>query len=362
MTRWDLSHTEESLAAQPVAELEIEPLSLTERYQFFVQLSTLFTSGCPLLESLEAISEGEGNSTNVQLVAQRMTVGIERGASISESMRRQGPSFSRTEIGLIKMGERTGRLSHVLEKVQKNLSLQKQNRQQLLQACLYPAVTFLFALSVVGLMAFVLLPRLLPVFASFQAELPWPTKLVAALAGAWSWGLLVFLVLGFGTVLYLRERELPSELFHSIPAVGDALQAKALGEIAASLSVLLAAGATFDSSFELLSEQAGSRALREGLLDARSRLRNGETFAQALESQEAFPQLFVQLLIVGSEVGRLDYFSDRAADIFLEDFHWQTQRTVQLLEPLLLTFLGVFVGFLLMACFLPFYNLLTVTL
>jgi type II secretory pathway component PulF len=287
---------------------------------------------------------------------------IEGGSSVSEAMSQQGQSFDRTEVGLVQLGEKSGRLHHVLERICQNLEEQSLNRQRIVQASLYPAMAFIFALGLVGMMTFGLLPKLLPIFESFQVELPWPTRLVLHFSQLWSWGIPVGAALGLGAMLYWRDKPAPKHLLYSLPLFGSALRTRALGEMAASLATLLASGATLDSSLTLLASQTEDPLLGHCLHGLKSQLRAGVPLPEALQEESRLPILFRQLLSTGAETGRIDFFAERVAEICLDDFSWQLDRAVQLLEPMLLLFLGGVVGLMILACFLPFYHLLSVSL
>lgn len=342
--------------------MEVEPLNLEERYQFFLQLGTLFGAGCPLLGSLESMS-GSQASLGMAEVSGRLLEALERGCSLSEGMSLERGSFSSDEIAMVRLGETTGRLHHVLERVGKNLERRKANHRQLIQSTLYPILALCFAMGLVSTMAFVLLPRLVPIFTSFQSELPWPTRVVLSFSSAASWGAMASLLTVFLCVVWVRRRGAIALPLAKIPIVGHTLHIKALAEFASSLSTLIASGATLDSSLELLGRQSPEGTQKRALTGVRASLRNGHTLSESFRLESAyFPTLFRQLIASGEESGRLEFFSEQAAAIYLEEFQWRVQRMTQLAEPALLLVLGTVVGFFILACFLPFYDLLSVSL
>lgn len=346
----------------PLREMEQEPLSLSERYQFFLQLGTLFGSGCPLLDSLDSMGRSESNLRLAE-ISGRVVSALERGCSLSEGLSMEGRSFAADEIAMVKLGESTGRLHQVLDRLCKDLERRKTNRHQLMQAVLYPTLALSFAFTVAATMAFVLLPRLAPIFTSFQTDLPWPTRLALSLSSTLSWGLPAALLAGLLLMLWVRRHGAFEIPFARLPLVGETFHNRALGEMASSLSTLISSGATLDSSLTMLCRQCGEGRQKKALLGVRTSLRNGLTLSESLQSEkEYFPTLFRHLVASGEETGRLDFFADRVAGIYLDEFQWQVQQITQLIEPLLLFLLGGVVGFLVLACFLPFYNLMSVSL
>lgn len=338
-------------------ELDSEPMGLADRCQFFVQLSTLFSAGCTLVKSIEAVARTE-QRPHLSRVCFSLVHKLEAGLSLSQAMSCEQDSFPRAERGMIRMGEETGRLHFVMERLAKSLEQQLGHRRRFGEAAFYPLMTLLFATGLVGFMAFVLLPKLLPIFAGFGLELPWPTRVIVWFAKIWPWLVFGLLVVALGVYFCFREQDRRRAFSHSLPLVGEALFERDLGEISASLSILVSSGAALDSSFKLLAEQAENPSIQESMLLLRTNLRRGLSLDEALEADESLPLLWPQLLVVGSETGRIDYFADRLADIYLDNFQWRLEQATNLLEPLMLMVLGGLVGFVLMACFLPFYGLL----
>ncbi len=364
MTRWNLDSTLTSAAEglESKAELAIEPLTLQERYEFFLQFSTLFQAGCPLLACLSAIQASQ-KRPNQSRVAGAMMVDIERGRSISESMLRQAPSFSDEEIGLVKLGETSGRLHYVLEQVCRSLELRSQTRSRMIQASIYPLAVALFAALVVGFMAFVLLPQVGPIFRSFQVPLPFFTRLVLKLSDFATWGFLILLGCIFASLLIFRENRRWWKLLDSLPVIKDLLRLRALAESAMALSILVGSGASLDAAFKLMAESTTSSTLGESFARMRGAIRAGASFQEALEREESvLPSVYRQLLVSGAETGRIEYFAKQLSALFHNEFQWHLDQRLKLLEPILLLTLGGGVGLLLLSCFLPFYNLVSLTL
>lgn len=364
MTRWNLDSTLESAPAarESDSELATDPLTLQERYEFFLQFSTLFSAGCPLLGCLSAIKSSE-KRPNQARVAGAMLLDIERGRSISESMMLQTPAFSTEEIGLIKMGEVSGRLHYVLEQVCRSLELRAENRGRIVQATIYPVAVALFASLLVGFMTFVLLPQIGPIFVSFQVPLPLLTRLVLQFSHLATWGFLIFLGCLLASILVFRESRRWWELLDTLPLLGPLLRVRALAESAMSLSVLVGSGASLDASFKLLADNTPSATLGKSFARMRGAIRTGASFQEALEREtDVLPSIYRQLLISGAETGRIEYFARQLSDIFHNDFQGHLDQMLKLLEPLLLLVLGGVVGIMLLSCFLPFYNLVSMAL
>lgn len=342
-------------------EMQAEPLSLAHRQAFFQQMGLLFSSGCSLADSLLALGQTDKES-DLSRTAASILRRLEHGSRLSDAMAGEQGVFSREEVSLVRLGEETGRLHAILHRIGENLETSLDNRRRFVQASVYPVTVFLFSILLVSFMALVLLPKLSPVFQGFQLALPWPTRAVLAFAQVWPWFVFFALVLGFGGALLIHQSKNWKKLLFSLPFVRSILKARSLGETSASLAILVASGARLDLSFLLLAQQSEDPALAQALQRLRLAIREGESLPQALRDEPDLPRLWKQLFIVGCETGRIDYFCERLAEIYLEDFRWKLGQTIALLEPLLLMGVGGVVGFLLLACFLPFYTLVTVAL
>ena len=342
-------------------EMQPEPLSLEARHSFFLQLATLFASGCSLSQSLEAVGQSD-KPGELQRVALSVLLKLERGSRLSSALASEQGHFTTEEVSLVRLGEETGKLHVVLLRLSKNLEQAIANRRQFIQAGLYPLAILLFSFSLVGMMAFVLLPKLHPIFEGFQLDLPWPTRLVLWASNLVPWMVLLAICIAFAGLIAARKNPHWHRLLYSFPLLASILRQRTLGELSASLSILVSAGARLDHCFLLLADQAADPAIRLALTRVRTTLRNGYSLTEALEAEEAIPHLWKQLLVVGSETGRIDFFSQRLAEIYIEDFRWKLGQAVALMEPVLLMSVGGLVGFLLLACFLPFYQLVTVVI
>jgi type II secretory pathway component PulF len=345
----------------PDEELQPEPLDMESRHAFFLQLATLFSSGCSLSQSLEAVSRSQ-ESSGLQRVAQSVLIKLERGSPLSAALASEHGFFTSEEISLVRLGEETGKLHMVLQRISQNLEQAIGNRRQFVQAGLYPAAILAFSFLLVGLMAFVLLPKLTPIFLSFQLSLPWPTRLVLSLTSLLPWFLFFCLCTVFFGIVAARQRPDWQKLLFSIPYLETVLRQRSLGEMSASLAILISAGARLDYSFKLLAEQTEDPDIKSALSRVRIRLRRGSSLPDAIGAEDKLPQLWKQLIVVGCETGRVDFFSERLAEIYLEDFRWRLGQAITLMEPILLMGVGGAVGFLLLACFLPFYQLVTVAM
>ncbi|MCA9794575.1 MAG: type II secretion system F family protein [Candidatus Eremiobacteraeota bacterium] len=339
-------------------ELEPEPLPLGERRDFFVQMAVMFAAGCPLSKALLTLSR-VSDRPRLAGGAERVLSSLEKGSSFSQALAQEG-SFTRAEVGLVRMGEETGRLRAVLERLGENLSETLGYRRRLLEAGIYPVFAVVFSGLLISLMAFVFLPRILPVVIGFGVELPWPTRLVVAFSRLVPWLFPLGLAAAIALVLTLREPARQERLLFSLPLVKGVLRAASLAEASSALALLLSAGATLDRSFDLLAPYLPDPELRAAMGRLKTRLRSGHTLTEALAREPKLPPLWRQFMASGEESGRLEFFALQASLALRQEVGLQTDRAVSLFEPALLFFLGGVVGFLLLACFLPFYGLLEV--
>lgn len=344
-------------AGRPSSALPEEPLTLERKRALFTHLAVMLNSGCSLGESLQALA-----SPDDDLLAShcyRLLVRLERGRRLSEAMALEAESYTRTELGLIRIGEESGRLYSVISRLADNLHEAMQWRRRVIEATLYPACALVFAGAVALLMAFVLLPKLLPVITGFGVELPWPTLFLQWLWQAAPWLLALFFAAAIAGVLLLRAaRERLRAQLYQTPVAGRLLRSLSLAESCVALSLLLDSGCQLAKALELLSLQSADPGLGGAFARVRSGLMRGQTLTQAVRSEQLFPPLLVSFLELGEETGKMTQCCTRTALLFRQQAEDELQRLLALSEPILMVFIGGVVGFLLLACFLPFYQLL----
>lgn len=339
------------LASSASEEPELR-LGGRDRARFFLQLSVMLESGLGLVRGLGVLARGE---PPVGPVAACLQASIERGQRFSVSLGQLPECFTPTWVGLVRVGEETGALAQIMRRLSEHLERREYRRGRLLSALAYPCLTLLGALSVCALMVYWMVPRFVGLIEP-GGELPGPTRLLLAVSqpGVF-WGL-VWLSLVAGGLAYLQRQRLLALLWRA-PVLGRWLQLGATAELCRNLALMLDSGLPLAQGLKLLRMSPQSPFLELALQRLEERLRQGEELQAVFQGSGLSPFL-VQLATIGAELGRLPPMLDRCAGLLEDEAEGRLDTLMVLLEPMLIGFCGLVVGFVLMAAFLPAYGLL----
>lgn len=340
-------------------------LDLAQARLFTLQLSVLFSAGVPLLQSLEAmaVADLEGLSP----CAGELRAKLERGWALSAAMRGLPNAFDETLVGLVRMGERSGSLALTLQEATRRYERLLDSGQRLKQALVYPAVVCLISGAMLVFMAYYMLPRFLPIFASFHIALPWPTRLLVSLVSAKILALLLLSLLAVGLVLLARGEHAGlvaarQWLLFSSPLLGRYNRLTAWADLCADLALMLRSGMLLTEALALLEQQATWTDLAQALRRTRRRMIEGDEFNEAMRAEPAISRLVVGTLAAARESGQNERLLDSLAGLLAEEAETLRVRLTSLFEPVLVAFMGGVVGFILLACFLPVYQLIATEL
>ncbi len=328
---------------------------------FTLQLSVLLSSGVPILPGLHAMakSDSPGMSHSADFLAQRLA----GGQPLSQAMKSLPDAFDPATVGLVKVGEATGKLHVVLAEASKRDERLLQSAQKLQAALLYPAVVMGVALLMLAFMAGYLLPRFLVVFESFDLEMPLATRLVMGLGHSrpFTWMLLALGVTGLLIPMmgnHPRAVAARSYLLFDSPFLGFYNRTTMLSDLCLDLSLMLTVGLSLTESLALCRVSLKDPRLAEVLRLIQERIKEGQSFLEALASQDRLPGVFVSTIKAGADSGRLPGLLSCLGRLLAEEADFQRDRLTTLLEVAMLAFMGVVVGFILLACFLPIFTVI----
>lgn len=352
-------------ASEPGLSEQSIRLSLAQTRLFTLQFSVLLSSGVPIVSSLDAMAVADvpGLSHSADYLARK----LERGWTLSAAMSSLPDAFDQTTVGLIKLGEQTGGLAASLREATRRTERLLLARNKLQQALTYPAAVLVVASGMLAFLCYYMLPRFLPIFASFDVELPWPTRLLVALTSLRAPALVACFGVLAGAGLVARSSHptaalLRTRLLFDLPLLGRYNRTTACADLCSDLGLMLRAGMSLTGALRLVARSVSDPRLSEALDRTRSRVLQGEVFVEALGHQRAVPTFLVGTLAAGVETGRLSALLGSLARLLVEESDLLRERLTLLLEPLMIAFMGLVVGFVLLACFLPLYRLITVEL
>ncbi len=349
------------------------PFALIQRYReritpkdvtsFTRQLSTMINSGLPITEALLILrSQLKGS---MQTVVAQILADVEAGESFSKSLARHPKIFSTTYIALIKSGEVGGVMDQVLAKLSDNLEKQQEFVGKVKGALIYPTVIVVGMVVVAFVMMVFVIPRLMSLYTEFDAELPLPTQILIGISSFFvSYWYIVLALVGIGIYalsLYgatEEGRRQIDEWKFKIPVFGDLQREVILTELTRTLSLMVGAGVPIIEALTITSQVVNNSIVSDAMKDAARQVEKGFPVAFAFARHpEAFPFILSQMVAVGEETGKMDEVLTKVSHIFEVESDEKVKGLTAAIEPLVMIFLGLGVGFLVIAVILPIYNL-----
>lgn len=322
------------------------------------ELATLLGAGIPLLEALDTLSGQYKGSFRSSLLTLRERVAA--GTGLAEAMREQPNVYDALCVQMVEVGENSGTLDTVLEQVAGFSERAMQFKDRVTSALLYPAIVLLMSLGVGMFLMTVVVPMLLDNLLDAGRPLPWPTRVLRALSDGvrvhgWWMGLSVLgVICGLVTVLRTERGKLAwHQVVLRLPLVGTMAQKQEIARIALIVSTLMKSGIVFLQAIETAARTTKNRVIGRALLSGRDAVMAGRDIGEALAPTGAFPPMVIQIFTVGQQSGKLEEMLDRLSEAYERQVNSLATRLAAVLEPILIVFLSLFVGFILFATILP---------
>lgn len=329
---------------------------------FYHELGTLIRSGIDIKTSLELTVSSYTHAKDIALfeVIQKEVVA---GKSLSETLELQA-KFSKYEYYSVKIGEETGRLGEVLEELAKYFKSKITQRRKIIGAITYPILVLSTSLAAIFFMIKFVVPMFADVFRRFGGKLPYITALIVRFS---DWldhyiYLMLFIVLGL-IVAYLLNRKQPwFKKFSAlavlrIPVVGDIVKKVYLARLANNLRLLTGTNTPLLSALAMVRQMITFYPIEQSLSEAEKEILMGNSLSGALGKHPFYPLKFIQMIKIAEEVNKLEYFFEQLSTQYTEEVEYKTNAISGLLEPLIIIFLGLAVGVILIAMYLPMFQM-----
>ncbi len=330
---------------------------------FTRQLATMITSGLPLVQSLEALSQQLDNG-NLRLIVKNIKQKIEEGVRFADALRDYPKCFDELYINLILAGEEGGNLESVLMRIASYIEKTEKLKKKVKSALIYPASIITVAIAVVMVLLLFVIPVFEGMFSSFGKALPAPTQLVIDLS-KFVKSSIHFIIAGVIVGVFLLRRyyrtdvgarQIDALLLH-LPVLGLLLKKASLARVTRTLSTLLSSGIAILESLVIVAKTAGNKVIEEALVTARTHISQGRSISEPLKESGVFPPMVIQMIQVGETTGALDAMLNKVADFYEDDVDEAVTNLTALLEPALMVFLGIVLGGLIVAMYLPIFQL-----
>ena len=331
---------------------------------FSRQLATMLAAGIPLVQSFEIVGNGHENAAMQKLIL-AIKADVEGGSALAEALAKHPLYFDDLFVNLVEAGEQAGALESLLDKVATYKEKTEAIKKKIKKALTYPAAVLAVAFIVTTILLIFVIPSFEDLFRGFGADLPSFTRMVIDLS-AFVRTQGVFLAGGIGiaigTFLYFQKRSRKfrhylDRLMLKLPIIGPILQKAAIARYARTLSTMFAAGVPLVEAMESVAGATGNIVYEEAVLTMRDEVATGQRLQVAMENTDLFPNMVIQMIAVGEESGSLDEMSSKVADFFEDDVDNAVDNLSSLLEPMIMAILGVLVGGLVVAMYLPIFKL-----
>jgi type IV pilus assembly protein PilC len=332
---------------------------------FTRQFSVMIDAGLPLVQCLDILGKQEPHK-NFAAVILRVREDVEAGAALADSMKKHPRTFDNLYSNMIAAGEAGGILDTILKRlavyIEKNVKL----KSEVKSAMIYPIAVIVIAALVVGAILWKVIPTFAQLFEGLGAQLPMPTRIViAASDGVVAWGWL-FLI-GLGVLGFLIRRYYGTEggrltidaLMLKTPILGGILRKVAVARFCRTLSTLLSSGVPILDGLDITARTSGNAIIERAILKTRAGIERGETVSGPLKDTNVFPSMVVQMINVGETTGALDTMLSKIADFYEEEVDTAVAGLLTLLEPVMIAFLGVVVGGIVIAMYMPIFDLIS---
>jgi type IV pilus assembly protein PilC len=331
---------------------------------FSRQLSTMMAAGLPLVQALELVGRGHENPSMSELILAVKT-SIEGGSSLSESLAKHPQYFDDLYTNLVDAGERSGALETLLDKIATYKEKTEAIKKKVKKALTYPAAVVVVAFIVTGILLYFVVPQFKELFQSFGADLPAFTKMVIGLSEFVQNKWWFIAMVGGGAFFGFQQAHLRSAAFRRLldramlraPIIGVILYKSAVARFARTLSTMFAAGVPLVDALESVAKASGNIVFMDGIMQMREQVSTGQTLNLTMVQSGLFPPMATQMVQIGEESGSLDSMCAKVADYYESEVDALVDALSSLLEPMIMSILGVLVGGLVVAMYLPIFNL-----
>lgn len=340
---------------------KIKPMDIA---LFTRQLATMTRAGVPLLNAFDITADGLEKPALKELIG-KIKNDVAGGSNLADSLRKHPLYFDELYCNLVESGEQAGALETLLDRIATYKEKSEALKAKIKKAMNYPVAVVIVAFIVTGILLIKVVPQFEEVFASFGAELPAFTQMVINLSrfiqASWFYilGMIVATLFMFRQILHRSEpaRNLRDRLLIRLPVIGNILDKSAVARFARTLSTTFAAGVPLVDALDSVAGAAGNVVYREAAFKVKDDISTGQQLQFSMRSTGVFPAMAVQMVAIGEESGALDEMLDKVAGYYEEEVDNMVDGLTSLMEPLIMSVLGVLVGGLIIAMYLPIFQM-----
>lgn len=332
---------------------------------FTRQFSVMIDAGLPLVQCLQILGEQQEHKAFQRIIMQ-VREDVESGSSLASALAKHPSAFNDLYVNMVAAGEAGGILDTILQRLAVYIEKAARLKAQVKSAMIYPITVIAIATVVVYIILWKVIPVFATLFASLDADLPLPTRIVVALSnfiGRFWW--LIFLVIGASIVAvnrYYKTKQgkmVIDRLLLKAPVVGLILRKIAVARFCRTLGTLMSAGVPLLESLDITARTSGNAVIEQAILEVRKQVEEGKTLSEPLGATQQFPPMVVHMISVGETTGALDTMLGKIAEFYEEEVDIAVAGMMKLIEPVMIFVLGVVIGGIVISMYLPMFDLIS---
>ncbi len=330
---------------------------------FCRQFSTMIDAGLPIIQCLDILHSQQENATFKKML-KKVKDSVESGSTLAEALKAYPKQFDDLFINMIHAGETGGILDTILRRLSAYMEKAAKLKAKVKGAMTYPIVTIVIAIAVLAVILIFVIPVFEDMFADFGADLPGPTKVVIAMSEfaksnfLFVLGAVVLFVFAFRRVYKTEKgRTYTDRAVLRLPVFGDLLRKVAVAKFTRTMGTMLGSGVAILEALDIVGKTAGNKTIEDAIVNVRAGISEGRTMADPLTESGVFPSMVCQMISVGEATGALDAMLGKIADFYDEEVDQAVENLTSLIEPFMLVFLGVTIGGLVVAMYLPIFKM-----
>jgi type IV pilus assembly protein PilC len=349
----------QSTLFQKTGRVQVADIAIFSR-----QLATMLSAGIPLVQSFDIIGNGHDNPAMQKLIL-AVKADVEGGTSLADALSRHPLYFDDLFVNLVSAGEQAGALESLLDKIATYKEKTEAIKKKIKKALFYPAAVLAVAFIVTTILLIFVIPEFENLFQGFGADLPAFTRMVIDLSlFVRTNGLMIAMMIAGGVTGYLymlkrsrKMRVIQDRVMLKLPIIGPIIEKSCIARFARTLSTMFAAGVPLVEGLQSVSGATGNIVYEIAVLEIKEEVATGQRLQQCMENTGLFPNMVIQMIAVGEESGSLDAMSAKVADFYEDDVDNAVDSLSSLLEPMIMSILGVLVGGLVVAMYLPIFKM-----
>ncbi|MDP2862202.1 MAG: type II secretion system F family protein [Desulfobacterales bacterium] len=330
---------------------------------FCRQFSTMIDAGLPIIQCLDILQSQQENKT-FKVMLKKIKESVESGSTLAEALKKYPDNYDDLFVNMIAAGEAGGILDTILQRLSAYMEKAAKLKSQVKGAMVYPVVTLVIAAVVLIVILVFVIPVFQDMFKDFGGELPLPTQIVVNMSEfvkskvLYLIGALILFAIAYKKFSKTeRGRIILDDLFLRLPVFGTLLRKVAVSKFTRTMGTMLSSGVAILEALDIVAKTAGNKTIEKAVYDVKSGISEGRTMADPLLESGVFPSMVCQMISVGESTGALDAMLGKIADFYDEEVDQAVENLTALIEPFMLVFLGITIGGLVIAMYLPIFKM-----